>query len=153
MTKEQLHSEIRYAIRLTERTARLYRKIQVTGYVLTILGGSAVVASIGKALPDWLTTAGAIVFAVAGALLISIRPADKVAQNESDARRYQALMAKAVSMSEPELEQALEEARLSGAPEIEPLRDVAYNDVAVECARPDVVVPLSPVQRLLAKLA
>src|SRR5207253_1303468 len=119
---------------------------QVAGYVLAIVGGSAVVAAIGKDVPAWLAMTGLILFTVAGALLIAIRPADKAAQNDADARRYQALMAKSGSMSDTELEQALEEARQSGAPEIEPLRDVAYNDVAIECARPDVLVPLRPIQ-------
>jgi hypothetical protein len=55
--------------------------------------------------------------------------------------------------NESELEQALEEARLTDAPEIEPLRGVAYNDVAIECDRPDMVAPLRPIQRLLAMFA
>ena len=153
LTKDHLHSQIRYAIRLTERTARLYRKIQAAGYVLTIVGGSAALAGFGKLLPDWAVTLGAVLFVIAGAVLIAVRPADKIAQNDADARRYQALMAKSVKMNEVDLEEALEEARLSGAPEVEPLRDVAYNDVVVECNRPDIVVALRPIQRLLAALA
>lgn len=153
MTKDQLHSEVRYAIRLTERTARLYRKIQAAGYVLTIVGGSAVLAAIGKSLPDWVTLTGAAMFAIAGALLIAIRPADKVAQNEADAKRYKALMAKSVDMTDAEFERALADARQSDAPEVEPLRDVAYNDVAIECARPDFLVRLSLRQKVLAFLA
>lgn len=151
--KIELRSEIRYAIRLCERTARLYRNVQTASTCLTIIGGSAAFAAVSGAVPDWLSAAGAVIFAVFGAALVSIRPSDKAAQNEADMRKYQALLAKAQVMSEAELSQALEEARLGNAPEIEPLRDVAYNDVAIELGRPDAVVPLSPVQQFLSKLA
>jgi hypothetical protein len=56
-------------------------------------------------------------------------------------------------MSDQELVEALEETRQGDAPEIEPLRDVAYNDVARELGRPDAVVALTPLQRALAALA
>ena len=152
-TKEDLRGEIRYAIRLCERTARLYRRIQTTAMALTIIGGSAAFVAVSGILPPWLTVAGALMFAIAGASLIAIRPADKAAQNEADIRRYQALLSKSVQMADADLEQALEETRLGDAPEIEPLRDVAYNDIAIEFGRPDAVVPLSKTQRVLAALA
>lgn len=120
---------------------------------MTIVGGSAVVAAIGDRVSDPIATVGLALFVFAGALLIAIRPADKVAQNDSDVRRYKALMSKSVTLTESELEKALEEARLSDTQEIEPLRDVAYNDVAIECARPEFVVKLRPLQKLLAALA
>ncbi len=84
--KQQLIGEIRYAIRLTERTARLYRNIQTTGVFLGIVGGSATMASIANEIPAWITATGGILLAFAGAMLIAIRPADKAAQNEADAR-------------------------------------------------------------------
>lgn len=152
-TKDHLYSEIRYAIRLTERTSRLYRRAQSAGTFLSIIGGSAIVATIGGNLPIWLTTAGIALFTIAGAALIAIRPTDKAAQNDADARRYQALLAKASTMGDAELEEALEDARRSDASEIEPLRDVAYNDVAIECGRADMAVPLSVSQRVLQALA
>ena len=93
-TKEQLVSEIRYAVRLTQRTARLYRNIQTTGTFLTILGGSAALASFAGNLPSWVLIAGAFLFTIAGAGLIAVRPADKAAMNEADVKRYQLLMSK-----------------------------------------------------------
>jgi len=51
------------------------------------------------------------------------------------------------------LESALAKARESDVAEIEPLRDVAWNDVVVEIGRPEVRVALRPTQRLLAALA
>lgn len=153
MTKEDLQSEIRYAIRLTQRTAQLYRHVQTVATVLFILGGSAAIATLTGDLPVWLKTTGAVLLAVAGAASVAIRPGDKAAQNEVDMRRYQELMAKSVTMNEVEIQKALEEARQSDAPEIDSLRDVAYNDVAMEQGRPDAVVPLTTAQRLLAALA
>lgn len=152
-TKEDLQAEIRYAIRLVERTARLYRKVQTTSIALAILGGSAAFATLTGALPAWLTVAGAVLFAISGAVLIAVRPADKAAQNESDIRRYKALLLKSVKMPDDLLAEALEETHQGDAPEIEPLRDVAYNDIALELGRPDAVVPLTRLQRLLAAMA
>lgn len=151
--KQQLIGEVRYAIRLTQRTARLYRHIQTLGIFLSILGGSATMASIADGIPAWITATGGIMLACAGAMLIAIRPADKAAQNEADVRRYQQLMARAVNMSEKELEQALEEAHNGDAPEIESLRDVAYNDIVLELNRPDAAVSLTPLQKMLRALA
>jgi hypothetical protein len=152
-TKEDLQAEIRYAIRLCQRTARLYRRVQTAATVLAIVGGSAAFAALTGALPAWLTATSAILFAISGATLIAVRPADKAAQNEADVRKYQALLARSERMTEAELAQALEETRQGDAPKIEPLRDVAYNDIAIELGRPDAVVPLTPAQRLLAAMA
>lgn len=151
--KQQLIGEIRYAIRLTQRTARLYRRIQTTGIFIGIIGGSATMASIANDIPTWINTTGGILIAFAGAMLIAIRPADKAAQNEADVRRYQQLMIRATNMDEKALEQALDEAHYGDAPEIESLRDVAYNDVALELNRPDVMIQLSSLQKILKTLA
>lgn len=151
--KQQLIGEIRYAIRLTERTARLYRNIQTTGVFLGIVGGSATMASIANEIPAWITATGGILLAFAGAMLIAIRPADKAAQNEADAKRYRQLMTKTASMDEKELAQALEEAHTGDAPEIESLRAVAYNDMVLEINRPDAMIALSSMQKILRALA
>ncbi len=151
--RTQLQSEIRYAIRLTQRTARLYRNIQATGIFLSILGGSAAMSSLAGTFPIWITTTGGFLLAISGAMLIAVRPADKAVQNEYDAKRYQSLMTRAVDMNDKELEKALEEAHSADAPEIESLREVAYNDVALELNRPDVLIPLSASQKLLQSFA
>ncbi|GKS68964.1 hypothetical protein W03_09680 [Nitrosomonas sp. PY1] len=152
-TKQQLLGNIRYAIRLTQRTARLYRRVQTVGIFLSIVGGSAAMTSIATNIPAWVSSAGGVIFAIAGAMLIAVRPSDKAAQNEYDARRYQELMVKAVNMNEDELILAIEEAHQGDAPEIESLRNVAYNDVALEFNRPDMMFELSALQRLLKSLA
>jgi hypothetical protein len=153
MTRHELINQIRYAIRLTQRTAKLYRKIQVCGAFLTIIGGSAIVFKLFEALPPWCGFSGAVLMSIMGAMLVVVRPADKAAQNESDVRRYQTLELRSHGMNDAELEAAIAEARQFDCPEIDPLCDVAYNDVVRSYGREDAVVPLSCLQRLLAALA
>ncbi|KJV05907.1 hypothetical protein [Methylocucumis oryzae] len=151
--KIQVISEIRYAIRLCQRTARLYRNIQTTGTFLTIVGGSATITALAKNLPDDIAIIGTGLLALAGAALIAIRPADKAAANENDVKRYQAILAKSAAMSVDELQQAVEEAHISDAPEIEAMRSIAYNDVVKELNRLDCIEKLSFFQSILAKIA
>ena len=145
--------EIRYAIRLTERTARLYRRVQTVGVFLSIVGGSGALSLMSAHVPTWIGMTGSIVLALSGAALIAIRPADKAAQNEYDKRRYATLIAKQINLTDEQLSAAIDEAHQGDVQEVEPLRAVAYNDVALELNRPDQIIPLSPVQRLLAALA
>ena len=152
-TLEQLQGEIRYAIRLCQRTARLYRRIQTTGVFLAVVGGGGTASLLSTLIPAWVGLTGTALLALAGAALIAIRPGDKAALNEADIRRYQALMIKSHSMDAEQLTIALAEAHQGDAPEIDPLRVVAFNDVALEINRPDVVVPLRPMQKILAALA
>ena len=56
-------------------------------------------------------------------------------------------------MTAEQLAAALAKAGETDTPEIEALRDVAYNDVVREIGRDDHVVPLSATQRLFAALA
>lgn len=152
-TREQRIGEIRYAIRLTQRTARLYRRVQTAGTFLSVIGGSAALSLLAQGVPGWVGIAGSALLATAGAALVSIRPADKAAANEADTRRYVALMAKAHGMDDATLALAIDEAHQGDAQEIEPLRIVAFNDVAREFNRPDVIQPLTLEQRILAALA
>lgn len=152
-TIEQLRGDIRYAIRLCERTARLYRRIQAVGTFLSLVGGSAAVSGAAGQLPAWVALSGSALLAVSGAALVAIRPADKAAQNEADVKRYRALMAKSFGMSVEQLAVALEEAHQGDAPEVEPLRAVAYNDMLAEINREDQKIPLSLTERLLRAIA
>jgi len=152
-SKDQLIAEIRYAIRLTQRTARFYRHIQSLGTFLAIIGGSATLATLSNSLPHWVSLTGGALLAISGAALIAIRPADKAAANESDYRRYQALMTKAITLDVNALIVAIQEAHQGDAPEIESLRDVAFNDVALEINRADCLIPLTVWQKFLSGLA
>lgn len=153
MSKAQLQSEIRYTIRLCQRTALLYRRAQTTGTFLAIVGGSATLTGALGNFPGYVATAGGVLLALAGAALIAMRPADKAAQNDADVKRYQALMAKSSAMTDEVLRQAIEEARQGDTAEVEPLRNVAFNDVMAEINRCDQSISLSAHERLLKALA
>lgn len=150
---EILLNEVRYAERLCLRTARLYRKAQSFGTWAAIVSGTAALSAVTGSAPKWLSVGGGIAFAMFGAALIAMRPAEKAAANDQDAKRYAQLRTAAHGMDETTLQAALDKARETDSPEVEPLRDVAFNDVLVEVGRTDLVVPLSPKQRLLATLA
>ena len=145
--------EIRYAERICQRTARLYRRVQTLGTWLTVVAGSATLSALNYQVPSWVSATGAVVMAMTGAALLAIRPADKAAANEADARKYASLRQEAQGMTEVQLRLALDKARISDVPEIETLRDVAYNDTVTEYGRHDCVVPLRMHQRVLAALA
>jgi hypothetical protein len=151
--RSSLLNEIRYSERLCQRTARLYRRVQGITTFLTIIGGSAAASSLVAHTPSWLPITGTFLLAVFGAVAIAVRPADKAAQNELDVKRYGAIRAKSSNMTDAELRQAIDEAHTSNAVEVEPLRDVAYNDVALEVGRPDSMVQLNLQQRLIAAFA
>ncbi len=153
LSRANLLNEIRYAERLCQRTARLYRRVQNATTFLTIIGGSAAASALVATAPSWLPILGTLLLAVFGAVAIAVRPADKAAQNELDVRRYGAIRVKSGAMSDAELRQAIDEANTNNAVEIEHLRDVAYNDVALEVGRPDSVVRLNLQQRLIAACA
>ncbi len=152
-TKEQLQAEVRYAQRLSQRTARLYRRVQTTFTFLSIFAGSAALVSISAQLPQELTLSCAIAFAAFSAINIATRPAERVAQNEADIRKYAVILSKSVDLDASALQKLIAEARQSDAPEIEPLRDVAFNDVMREINREDAIIPLSRAQRFLGALA
>lgn len=151
--REQSIGEIRYAIRLCQRTARLYRRIQTAGTFLSVIGGSAALSGMTGELPATVPLIGGILLSIAGAALIAIRPADKAAQNEADVKRYLALMAKAHTLNDDQLIAAIEEAHQGDAPEVESLRNVAFNDVVSEINRPDQAIPLSVTEHVLKAIA
>lgn len=146
-------NEIRYAERLCQRTARMYRRAQTLGTFGTVLAGGSAMAASAAQLPAWVGPLGAVLFAAFGAALLAIRPADKAAANEVDARRYAKLRTEVLGCDATTAAALLAKARESDAAEVEPLRDVAYNDTVIEAGRPDLVIPLRINQRMLAALA
>jgi len=149
----QHHNEARYAQRLCQRTARLYRRVDTLATFVAVLAGSAAASALFTAVPAWLPVLGAALLAGMGAAHLVVRPADKAASNEADSRKYAELLAQAHRLDGAALAEALSAARASDVPEIEPLRDVAWNDVMRELGRQDLVLPLRPAQRALAALA
>lgn len=149
---EEVQFNLRYAQRLCQRTARLYRRIQTMLTFISLLAGSSAVATLAAQMPipsAWLLAA----FAIFGCINLAIRPADKVAANEADIRKYGTLLAKVQTLDAATLQQQLNEARQSDAAEVEPLRAVAYNDVVLERYEPDALIKLTPMQKLIGVLA
>ena len=149
----ELLNEIRYAERLCLRTARLYRRLHTVATFMSVLGGSAALAAISPSMPGWVSAVGGAVLAAFGAITLAVRPAEKAAANEGDAKRYAQLRTAGRSMDAQALQAALDKAREADTAELEPLRDVAWNDVVREIGRGDMAVPLNPRQRFLAALA
>lgn len=150
--KEELYFNFRYAQRLCQRTARFYRRIQTSLIFMSLLAGSSAVAALAAQLPAqsaWLLAT----FAVFGCIQLAVRPADRIAANEADVRKYSGLLAKLNLLDVPALQQLLDEARQSDTIEVEHLRPVAYNDVVLEIDEPDALIPLTPMQKLMGALA
>lgn len=148
-----LLNEIRYAERLCLRTARLYRRAGAVCAFMAAVGGSAALGALLPQLPAAISLAGAVLMAVFGAAALVVRPADKAAANEADAKRYARLRTEAHGMDEGALQSALDKVRETDVPEIEPLRDVAWNDLVREIGCPQDAVPLRWQQRMLAAIA
>lgn len=153
MDKTLLLGEVRYAERLCQRTARLYRRLQAVTVFLSVVGGSGVISGMAEQVPPWMPITGGLLLAVFGAIGLAVRPADKAAANDNDARRYAQLRTAAMAMTAEELQVALNKARESDTQEVDALRDVAYNDLAYELGREDQAIPLRVHQKLLSALA
>jgi len=105
-------------------------------------------ANLTTLFPVWVPIMGGIVFVSMSAALMAIRPADKAAINEADMKRYQALKAKAETMDSSQIAVALEDARTGDCPEIDALRNVAYNDIMKEINREDQSIKLTPTEKI-----
>jgi hypothetical protein len=149
LTRPELQAQIRYAQVLAQRTARLYRRAQTVGTFFAVVSGSAVLF----AAPDAARLAALAVLALAGAALLAVRPADKAAANEADAKRYADLMHASHDLPLDQLPAAIAAAHRSAAQEVEPLREVAYQQVLREIGRPDYLIPLTFSQRFVGALA
>jgi len=150
--KEELQFNLRYAQRLCQRTARFYRRIQTMLTFISLLAGSSTVAALAAQMPveaAWLLAT----FTVLGCINLAVRPAERIAANDADVRKYGALLAKLNLLDTAALQQLLVEARLSDTSEVEPLRAVAYNDVVLEIDEPDAIIPLTGLQKLMGALA
>lgn len=150
--KDELYFNFRYGQRLCQRTARFYRRIQTTLTFVSLLAGGSAVATLAAQMPThsaWLLAT----FAIFGCINLAIRPAERIAANEADVRKYGGLLVKLNMLAPSALQQLLDEARQSDTSEIEQLRPVAYNDVVLEIDAPEALIPLTPMQKLFGVLA
>lgn len=151
--KGQVIAEIRYAQRLAQRTARFYRRVQSIATFASIVGGAGIFAQLSEFFPVWVPVSGAVIFTLFGAVVICMRPADKAVPNEMDMKKYSDLLARSETMEVDAIRAALAEARKTDAPEIESLRDIAFNDVMEEINRPYVKIKTKWHQELLASIS
>jgi hypothetical protein len=150
--KDELYFNFRYSQRLCQRTARFYRRIQTSLTFMSLLAGSSAVAALAAQMPmqsAWLLAT----FAVFGCINLAVRPAERIAANEADVRKYGALLTKLTLLDPPALQQLLDEARQSDTTEVEHLRPIAFNDVVMEIDEPDALIPLTRMQKLIGALA
>lgn len=148
-----LLNELRYSERLCLRTARLYRHLQACGVALSVMGGSATLTALASSVPPWVSVGGSLVFVAAGVAMMAVRPADKAALNEADAKRYASLRRTALTMDAATLAVALADLRPADAPEVESLRNPVYNDVVREIGADHAVVRLSLLERIVSAIA
>lgn len=142
-----LLNELRYAERVCERQARLYRRGQFVGGWLSIFGATATVGAVAAALPHWLQVTSSMIAVGLGVAFQLMRLGDKAAAIEAHAKGY------AAARSAPDLAVALQAARAGSPPEVEALRNVCFNDVLREIGHQDLVVPLSAWERAVAAVA
>lgn len=148
-----IQHEIRYAERLCQRTARLYRHLDAAFTFISVLGASATLSALSTTVPTGLPITGAVLLAVTGALAIAVRPADKAAAADADGKRYSQLRARSASMTEDHLRQEVDALREGDTPEFEALRTVAYNDVVTEIGCEGHAKKLNPVQWVFGVIA
>lgn len=151
--KATLLNEIRFGERLAQRTARLYRRLQTFGALVTVVGLTAAAGGWAKWVPPALATAGFVCGALVGAFVFVVRAGDKAAQNDAEAKRYARLRSEQHANDATTIQAAQLRARESDIPEVEPLRDIAWNDVMHETGNADKVHPLSGLQKVLKALS
>jgi hypothetical protein len=151
--RAELLNEIRYAERISERTARLYRNVQATATWLAIVSGSGAAVALAQQLPAWVTWVGGTLAVAFTAAIIVVSPSNKAAANEADRKRFSKLRADSHKLTDKKLAEELDRAREGTCQEVEALRDVTWNDVMIEIGRPEARVTLTLFQRILAKLA
>ena len=146
------HIEIRYAQRLSERTSRLYRRVQTIATFLQVALGSAAFIAFTQANQSAGTYAS-LALAVISAFMLSVRPGEKAATWDADYRKYTTLLSVVRDLDDEASQKRLDEARRTDAQEVEGLRMVAYNDVIQEIGSTSAPEPLTWTQRTLAVLA
>jgi hypothetical protein len=142
---------LRYAVRVLERHARLWRRLDGLIRFSALLAGSGAFAAL-MAMHAGFAMAAGLVFAVLQAVEFTVRPAELSAKSLAARKGYADLLADQGRLSDDALAAAYE--RVSANDEVivpEYLRRLAYNDVAEEsgCGA-EVMYPVKGWHRLLA---
>jgi predicted methyltransferase len=151
--RSKLLNEIRFGERLAQRTARLYRRLQTGAALVTVIGLSAGAGGWAQKVPPALAAAGVVCAALVAAFAFVVRAGDKAAQNDAEAKRYARLQSEQHANDAATIRAAQLKARESDVPEVESIRDIAWNDVMRETGNDDKVHPLSALQKVLRALS
>ena len=109
---------------------------------MTVLAGASTLTALVPKIYDWVPVFGGLVLAVFGASLVAIRPADKAAIAEVQAKKYRE------ARVATDLEAAMNKIRESDPHEIESLRQPVYNEVVREVGQDVYAEKLSIRQQL-----
>ncbi|WP_041645318.1 hypothetical protein [Aromatoleum aromaticum] len=123
---------VRYAARVLERHACLWRRLDASVRVMALLAGSGAIGAIGAEHAGWAVGLG-VVFAVFQAVEFALHPAEVAAKSLAQRRQYAALQARARALDDAALDDAYQ--ALCADDDIivsDTLKRLAYNDVVRE---------------------
>ena len=103
--------------------------------------------------PGWLVTLIALIWAALHAAGQIMKPGERSALNLHDSRRYSRLRTRHRASKPSTIQRELDKLRETDTPEVESLRDIAWNDVMVESGNTSQVVKLSWFQHVLRYLS
>jgi hypothetical protein len=145
---------LRYAVRVLERYARLWHRLDVALRVIAIFFGTAAFGALMAQSGLWAAIAG-LLFAFLQALEYGVGPARREQEARSARALYAEILARQRDLSNDDLESEYQKA-ISRDPVIVPdgLRHLAYNDIVDERGcDPRARYELSRLERALAVIA
>lgn len=149
--RAQIEMDIRYAIRLNELHRRWYRKLKFITSMLSLLAGSAALATIFGAAPI-ISVVAAVVVAACGFADLLGQWSDKASRRCEYIRAYQGLLSS--QLTDGQMQDGLEKVyAMVSDHDIEALRTVAYNDTSLSWGWDHNVIPETFMQRLWRSLA
>lgn len=132
MSRHDTLFALRYAVRVLERHARMWRRIDGLIRFSALLAGSSAFAGLMAANSTTALVAG-IVFAVLQSVEFAIRPAEIAARSMTAKKPYGDILARQAELDDAQLESAYQ--RCVAEDDVivpENLRYLAYNDVVQE---------------------
>ncbi len=132
MSRYETLFALRYAVRVLERHARMWRRIDGLIRFAGLLSGMSAFAALTAASQSATMLAG-IVFAILQAIEFAIRPAEIAAQSMSAKKPYGDVLARQATLDDSSLEAAYQRCVADDDVIVpETLRFLAYNDVVSE---------------------
>lgn len=132
MTRHDTIFSLRYAVRVLERLARMWSRIDAIIKMASLISGSSAFAALMSG-NQTITLVAGIAFAVLQAVEFALRPSDKAAESRATRKLYAHVIAAQAGLDDDALEQAYHDVVAEDdmiAPEV--IRHLAYNDVVHE---------------------